>query len=297
LAIERKFIEDNIRKLEVKEFLKKELKKCGCGEIDIQRTPLGTRVIVFAQRPGLVIGKKGISIRKLTSILQQKYELDNPQIEVNELEVPELNASVMAKTVASAIERGIHFRRAAYTTLRRIMDAGARGAEIEVSGKLTSERAKSIKFIDGYVKHCGEPAIMYLREGQAQAAPKPGIIGVKVKIMPPGVKLPDEIEFIKRKKEKPEEVKEEIEELVEGIEEELEEEKIIKKKLKPEKIKRKKTRKKIPMEIPTDYESMEWSELKEIAKEKGIKVAGKGITRKKIEKELMRLENGDNKDR
>ena len=276
VAIERKFIADNIRKLEVKEYLKKELDRAGCGEIDLQRTPLGTRVIVNAQRPGIVIGRKGTSIRKLTAILKSKYDIDNPQIEVNELDVPELNAKVMSKNIASSLERGIHFRRAAYTTLRRIMDAGARGAEIQISGKLTGERAKSLKFTDGYLKHCGEPATKYVRVGIATANPKPGVLGVKVKIMPPDVKLPDDIDFITsdvaeveeggdgvEKKVEVEKAGEKIEELVEDIQEELE---IVDggevpktKKLKPEKIKRKKIKKKSkadeePGEEPDDLE-------------------------------------------
>ncbi|MEE8403722.1 MAG: 30S ribosomal protein S3, partial [Candidatus Hydrothermarchaeaceae archaeon] len=202
MAIERKFIADNYRKLEVKEFLEKGLDRAGCGEIDIQRTPLGTRIIIHAQRPGLVIGRKGSSIRKSTNILKTKYKIDNPQIEVSEVEIPELNAKIMAKSVASAMERGIHFRRAAYTSLRRIMEAGARGAEIVVAGKLTGDRSKTVKFIDGCMKHCGEPALIYVDRGQARASPKPGVIGVTVKIMPPGVRLPDEIEFLDREQTK-----------------------------------------------------------------------------------------------
>lgn len=247
MAIERKFIRDNIKKLEVKEFLLRELDRAGCGEIEIHRTPQGTRVIVNAQRPGLVIGKKGASIRKLTNILSKRYGIDNPQIEVNELQIPELNAQVMAKNVASSLERGIHFRRAGYTALRRIMEAGARGAQIEISGKLTGERSKAVKFTDGYLKRCGDPAFMYVREGIAQAMPKQGILGVKVKIMPPGVVLPDDIEFIGEevRDSKPGEVKEEIEELVEEIQEEIsdivegEEEVPKAKKVKPDKVMRK----------------------------------------------------------
>ncbi|MEE8401675.1 MAG: 30S ribosomal protein S3 [Candidatus Hydrothermarchaeaceae archaeon] len=206
MGIKRKFIADNYRKLEVKEFLEDGLDRAGCGEIDIQRTPLGTRVIVFAQRPGLVIGRKGGSIRKFTNILQTRYHIDNPQIEVNELDISELNAKVMAKSVASAIERGIHFRRAAYTALRRIMEAGARGVEIKVSGKLTGDRSKTVKFMDGSMKHCGEPALLYVDVGKANASPKPGIIGVTVKLIPPGVRLPDEIVFLEKETEKPEEI-------------------------------------------------------------------------------------------
>ena len=226
MALERKFIEDNIRKFEVKEFLQRELERAGCGEIDIQRTPLGTRVIVHVQRPGLVIGRKGQAIRKLTTILKTRFGLDNPQVEVNELEVPELNPNVMARSIASALERGIHFRRAAYTALRRIMEAGARGAEITISGKLTGERAKTVKFVDGYLKHCGEPAMLYVKEGYAIAAPKPGVIGVKVKIMPPGTRLPDDIIFKEEPEAQPEagEEREEIAQVVEQLQEEIAEE-------------------------------------------------------------------------
>lgn len=291
MAIERKFVADNIKKLEVKEFLKRELERAGCGEIDIQRTPLGTRVILSAQKPGLVIGKKGAAIRKLTNILKKKYEIDNPQIEVNELQVPDLNAQVMAENVASMLERGIHFRRAAYTVLRRIMEAGARGAEIEISGKLTGERAKSVKFTDGYLKHCGEPAIRYVRHGIAEAAPKPGIIGVKVKIMPPGVKLPDDIELVgeeERAEKKKLKVGEETEELVAKVEEELEvvdeKEAPKTKKIKLEKVKRKKTTKieevvEKPEELEISEGEIEEEEAPEV-REEPEKVSVHGDTAK-----------------
>lgn len=225
MAQERKFIQDNIRKLEVKEYLLRDLSRAGIGEIDIQRTPMGTRVIIQARRPGLIIGKKGLTIRKLTTILRTNFGLDNPQIEVNELDVSELNPAVMAKQVAEGLERGINFRRVAYTALRRIREAGARGTEITISGKLTSDRGRTLKFIDGFLKHCGEPAIQYVREGYAVAAPKPGVIGVKVKIMPPNIKLPDDIEIREIEGEEVEEVKEqevekeEVEEIMEEMKE------------------------------------------------------------------------------
>ncbi|MFQ5887630.1 MAG: 30S ribosomal protein S3 [Candidatus Hydrothermarchaeales archaeon] len=197
MGVERIIIRDNFRKATVKEFLEKEFDRAGCGVVDIQRTPMGTRVIVKAQRPGLVIGRRGATIRNLTEILKDKYGLDNPQIEVNELEIPEFNAQVMAKNVASLLERGFHFRRAAYTTLRRIMEAGARGAEIVVSGKLTGQRSRVAKFVDGYIKHCGEPAELYVEKGMAVATLKPGVIGVQVRIIPPNVKMPDDIKTFK----------------------------------------------------------------------------------------------------
>ncbi len=193
MGIERIILKENLKKTTVKEFLEKEFDRAGCGVIDIQRTPMGTRVIVKAQRPGLVIGRRGATIRRLTEVLKDKYGLDNPQIEVNELEIPEFSANVMAKNVASLLERGFHFRRASYTTLRRIMDAGARGAEIVVSGKLTGERSRMAKFRDGYIKHCGEPAIQFVEKGIAVATLKQGVIGVQVKIIPPNVRMPDDI--------------------------------------------------------------------------------------------------------
>jgi small subunit ribosomal protein S3 len=193
LAVERLVILANMKKVKVKEFLSKELERAGIGKIDIQRTPLDTRVIIYAQRPGIVIGKKGITIKSMTEILKTEYGLDNPQIEVNDLSVPALSAPVMARSIASSLERGFHFRRAAYSALRDIMNAGAIGAQITLSGKVTGERSRMEKFVDGYIKHCGEPAERLVLKGFAEAAPKLGRIGVKVKILPPNAKMPDNI--------------------------------------------------------------------------------------------------------
>lgn len=280
MAIERKFVADNIKKMQIKEYMEKELDRAGCGSIEIQRTPMGTRVIVNAQRPGLVIGRKGQAIRKLTNVLKKRYGLNNPQIEVNELQVPELSASVMAEGVASAIERGIHFRRAAYTGLRKIMEAGARGAEICISGKITGERSKSVKFLDGYLKHCGEPAIKYVDHGLAQAQPKQGVLGVRVKIMPPGIKLPDDITFIDPKKDEPDEdeakkvvkTTEDIEELVEDLQEEVGVDEKTPKKIKVEQVKRKAAKKK-PEEVLDEIEAEKTEEKpkKKAAKKKAVK--------------------------
>lgn len=288
VAIERKFIADNFRKLEVKEFIEKGLDRAGCGEIDIQRTPVGTRIIVYAQRPGLVIGRKGGTIRKSTDILKTKYKIDNPQIEVNELEISELNAKVMAKSVASAIERGIHFRRAAYTALRRIMEAGARGVEIQVSGKLTGDRSKTVKFLDGSMKHCGEPALIYVDTGKGIALPKQGVIGVTVKLIPPGVRLPDEIEFLDKEAikagRKTKDVKEDTEKLVEDLQEEIAGDgKAVPKSIKPEKVKRKAKKKKVKEEEPEEGEVEEKKEEKEKEEEKAEQV--KEVPKKAAKKE------------
>ncbi len=229
MDIEKRFIAENLKRFEVKEFLEKELSRAGIGDIQIQRTPIGTRVIVYAQRPALIIGRRGSIVRRLTNILREKFNLDNPTIEVQDIDVPELNPKIMANYIARAIERGVHFRRVAYSALRRIMEAGAIGAEIRISGKLTGERAKAVKFTQGFLKKCGDPAQRYVRVAYATAIPKPGVIGIQVRILPPGAIIPDDIKIkdVKELEEiKEEEIElEEVEEAKEEIKEEKKEEK------------------------------------------------------------------------
>jgi len=207
LAIERYFIKEGVKEMLIDEYLEKELRRAGYGGIDIKKTPLGTKVIIFAASPGYVIGRGGRRIRELTRILERQFGLENPQIEVEEIKNPYLNAKVQAVRLAQALERGIHFRRAAYSAIRAIMRNGARGVEIRLSGKLTGERAKSVRFYQGYLAKVGNPAETLVSKGYAQALLKLGVIGVKVAIMPPDARLPDEIE-----------VKEIVEEEVSGNE-------------------------------------------------------------------------------
>ena len=198
------FIEDSIKKAGVDEFLWKEFERAGYGGVEITRTPLGTNIVIYAMRPGMIIGRGGATIKNLAKILEEKFGLSNPQISVAEIEVPELNARVMASRIASALRRNIHFRRAGFWALSRIMEAGAMGAEIVISGKLRTERARSEKFRDGYLPKSGDPAMKYVQTAVTHVQLKPGVFGIKVSIMPPNVKLPDEIEFIEK-----EELKEE----------------------------------------------------------------------------------------
>ncbi|MCD6592866.1 30S ribosomal protein S3 [Candidatus Bathyarchaeota archaeon] len=199
------FIEDSIKKAGVDEFLWKEFERAGYGGVEITKTPLGTNIVIYAMRPGMIIGRGGATIKNLAKILEEKFGLPNPQISVAEIEVPELNARVMASRIASALRRNIHFRRAGFWALSRIMEAGAMGAEIVISGKLRTERARSEKFRDGYLPKSGDPAMKYVQTAVTHVQLKPGVFGIKVSIMPPNVKLPDEIEFIEK-----EELKEEI---------------------------------------------------------------------------------------
>ncbi len=193
MAVERKFVEDRVRKVKVKEWMHKEIRNAGFGGIDITRTPLGTQVTLFVERPGLVIGKGGRRIKALTEKLKE-FGIENPQVSVDEIDKPEFNAQLMASLLARALEKGWYFRKAGYRFLYRIMDAGAKGCEIIISGKLTSERARTEKFLAGTMVHTGEPAYSMVKTGFDIAIKKLGVLGVTVKIIPPDVTLPDEFE-------------------------------------------------------------------------------------------------------
>lgn len=218
VAREKKFIQEKMDRVLLKEFLKKRTERAGFGGCDVSRTPMGTRITLHIERPSLVIGRKGRTIRKLTSDVKEKFDFDNPQIEVQEVSVPELNPQIMAEKLAQSLERGWHFRRAGHSTVRRIMDAGARGCQIILSGKITGPRHRVEKFKDGHIKYCGEEKNKWMGEGYSGAKVKLGMIGVTVQIMDPKAKLPDEIEIIPPKPEEPE--KEELEEVEEEREEE-----------------------------------------------------------------------------
>jgi small subunit ribosomal protein S3 len=213
MSIVKRFITESIKKTEIDEYLQKKLERAGYGGVNLSKTPLGTHVVVYAMRPGIVIGRGGETIKELARSLEENFKISNPQISVSEIEIPELNAFVIASRVASALERGVHFRRAAFWALNQVMDAGALGVEIVISGKLRTERARFEKFRAGYFPRCGEPALHWLRKAEFHVQLKPGIIGVRVKLMPPDAQFPDKIEIIPPPpvEEKPAVVKEEVE--------------------------------------------------------------------------------------
>jgi len=198
MAAERKFVAENIRRVLLKEYLMKEVSRAGFGGLDVQRTPMGTRVILTTERPGLVIGRRGQTIKNLTMVIEDRFKFENPQIEVQEVENASLNAQIMAEKLAFSLERGWHFRRAGHSTVRRIMDAGARGCHIIVAGKLTGQRHRTEKFKDGSIKFCGEPKAQFMDHGYAVAKLKMGVIGVTVEIMARDSKLPADISVLNK---------------------------------------------------------------------------------------------------
>ncbi len=195
MASERKFVAENIRRVLLKEYFMKETETAGFGGIDIQRTPMGTRVTLIVERPGMVIGRKGTKIKDLTRTVSEVYGFDNPQIEVQECKDASRNPQIMAQKLALALERGWHFRRAGHSTLRRIIDADVKGAQVKLAGKLSGQRHRTEKFKWGHIKFCGEPAIISMDRGFAVCKKKLGVIGVSIGIMRHDAHLPDEITF------------------------------------------------------------------------------------------------------
>jgi small subunit ribosomal protein S3 len=196
MSVVKHFITESVKRTEIDEFLQKKLERAGYGGVAISKTPLGTHIVIYAMRPGLVIGRGGETIRDLAGVLEEKFKVPNPQISVSEIEIPELNAYVVGCRVASALQRGVHFRRAGFWSLNQVMEAGALGAEIVISGKLRTERARFEKFRAGYLVKCGDPSLTYMQKAEIHVQLKPGIFGIRVRIMPPDTVFPDKIRII-----------------------------------------------------------------------------------------------------
>ena len=193
-----KMIRRNVDRQLVREYLLKETERAGFGGLTFNRPPEGTKVTLQAEQVGRVIGRRGKVIHDLQRRLQEDFDLDNPQLEVEEIEESRTNAQVMASRLASSLERGWFFRRAGHSTVQNIMDAGARGCIVILSGKITGARHRVEKFQKGHIKYCGETALQLMEVGFSTAVKKLGTIGCTVRIMRPGAKLPHEITIQER---------------------------------------------------------------------------------------------------
>jgi small subunit ribosomal protein S3 len=175
-------MKNNYRNMELDEYLSATLKDAGYGGVDVQKTPIGTRITLYVTRPGLVIGRKGVGIKDVTSKLETKFGLTNPQISVMEVQVPELNPKIMCNRIAQLIERGTAFRRACLWTINTISNAGALGAEVTVSGKLRSERAHFEKHSVGVIPKSGDMAEKVVKVGVTHVLSKMGLMGIQLRI-------------------------------------------------------------------------------------------------------------------
>jgi small subunit ribosomal protein S3 len=190
------------RNTDIDEFLEIQLKDAGYGGVDISTSPVGTKITLYVQRPGLVIGRRGVGIRDLTEKMEKKFALPNPQISVVEESVPELNPRIMANRIAQTVVRGTAFRRAAIWTLNSMMNAGAMGAEIIIAGKLRSERAHFERYHAGIVPKSGDSAERIVRRATTDVLLKMGLYGIQVKIALKD-RLPPEIELKETNEPKP----------------------------------------------------------------------------------------------
>src|SRR5919199_992542 len=175
-------MKNNYRNMELDEYLSATLKDAGYGGVDVQKTPIGTRITLYVTRPGLVIGRKGVGIKDVTSKLETKFGLTNPQISVMEVQVPELNPKIMCNRIAQLIERGTAFRRACLWTINTINNAGALGAEVTVSGKLRSERAHFEKHSVGVLPKSGDVSDKVVKVGITHVLSKMGLMGIQLRI-------------------------------------------------------------------------------------------------------------------
>jgi small subunit ribosomal protein S3 len=196
--IERKFIKEQVRGLLLEEFIGETLKNVGLSHVKMTRTPLGEKITIFASRPGLVVGRKGENIKKLTQTIKKRFELENPQIEIAEVGDQNLDARIVAERIASTLERfgAQKFKAIGHKTMTDVINAGALGVQITISGKVPSARAKTWRFYSGYLKKSGNIALVGVRHATTMANLKSGCIGVQVWIMPPDVQRPDDIHVI-----------------------------------------------------------------------------------------------------
>jgi small subunit ribosomal protein S3 len=275
--IERDIIKKSLKEFHIKEYMADVVGKSGYSHTEIQRTPLGEKVIVYSSKPGLVVGSKGKGIKELTEVLKNKFGLENPQVEVSEVDRPFLNPKSVSKEIVSSFERfgPRRFKFTGYKMLESIMSAGAQGAEIVITGRgIPSTRSKCWRFSAGHLKKSGDISENFVSRGYSIAHLKSGAVGVKVSILTPDVKLPDTInlkEVVVEEKEA-EEVKEEtsedkkeqpnVEKKGESKKEEPKTEK--KEEAKLEKKEVKKAEPKKEEKIPTA------SELKKIKEEKDV---------------------------
>lgn len=193
--IEKVFVKQGLKKVQLHQYLKKELGRAGFTGFDMVKTPLVTRIIVNVSRPGLAIGKGGQNIRTLTDTISKVYGVDNPQLEIKEITTPDLDAKSVCDKMKNMIERGFAWRSVAFRTVQDIERAGAQGMEVILSGKLAGKggRKKQVRFIKGYMKKVGDQTKL-VDEAKVTTYPKVGAIGVTVRIIRPGVFFPDKVD-------------------------------------------------------------------------------------------------------
>ena len=200
-------IKDNYNMMLLKDYLRSKIKDAGFSNVEVSKTPTGTRVVLHVTRPGIVIGRKGTGIKELTEKLETEYGLKNPQIAVEEITKPELSPEVMCNRMASHLERGTAFRRATMWTIQQIMEGGAMGVEITISGKLRGDRSAFEKHRQGILPRAGHHADLIVSEDIAHVETAMGLIGVRIRIAQKDKLIPEFEMKGKTQAEKDEEIR------------------------------------------------------------------------------------------
>jgi small subunit ribosomal protein S3 len=192
--IERAFIQQNLKKIELEQFIKRQIDRAGFTKLDIVKTPLVTRIIINVTHPGLAIGKSGQNIKRLTLEIAEKFGIENPQLEIQEIKVPELDAKAMVDKIKTLIERGYSWRSIAFRTVQDISSKGAQGVELVLSGALggKGERKRQQRIATGYMKKTGDQ-VKLVDFAKITSYPKYGAIGIKLRIVHPDTVFPDKI--------------------------------------------------------------------------------------------------------
>jgi len=185
ISKKRKFVADGVFYAELNEFLMRVLAEDGYAGVEVRVTPIRTEIIIRATRTRDVLGEKGRRIRELTAVVQKRYNFPENSVELFAERVENRAACAMAQceSLRYKLIGGLAVRRACYGVVRFIMENGAKGCEVVISGKMRAQRAKAMKFKDGYLISTGEPKKHYIAQAIRHVAMRQGMIGIKVTIM------------------------------------------------------------------------------------------------------------------
>ncbi len=175
---EADFADNLVEDYKIRTYLKKKLYSAGVAKIEIERASDRLKVIIFTAKPGVVIGKGGSEIEKLKLDIQ-RFTAKKLMVDIKEIKRPEMNAQLVAESIATQLENRISFRRAMKSTMSRTMKSGAKGIKTAVAGRLGgADMARTEFYSDGTIP------LQTLRAdidyGFAEADTTFGKLGVKV---------------------------------------------------------------------------------------------------------------------
>ena len=187
LSKKRKFVKDGLFYAELFEFLRRELAEDGFSGVEHRVTPTRTEIVIKATKTKEVLGDKGRRIRELTSLVQQRwhYPEGGVQLFVERVPVRGLSAMAQAESLRFKLLSGLPLRRAAMGIMRFVMESGAKGVDVLVSGKIRGQRGKCMKFRDGYMLKSGDAREHHTDQAMRHVALRAGTIGIKMQIMLP----------------------------------------------------------------------------------------------------------------